>query len=279
MSDFVDNLIAKSLGLTEVVAPRPTSLFEPLSSDAGPLAPEYYALEQDGAPQRTPASVEATMDGVAPPAPKDESSEITPPALRGAQSDLPPQHPVQVVDRSASLPAPPIPHQPGPPALAAGDADKRADRSEYVGPADQQTVDRHPAAPERAPLRIVLPVRTPANRQSTTAQEAALLIPPHEATGQAMAPVESMASTPSHTLLISSSPDQGRGSQSSDRAAALPSAPESEAPAAPTIKITIGRVDVRAMMPDKEAPRPAPAARNTALSLDEYLKRRSGGKP
>jgi hypothetical protein len=93
-----------------------------------------------------------------------------------------------------------------------------------------------------------------------------------------MAPVESIASTPSHTLLISPSPDQERGSHL-NRAAPLPPAPEAEAPAAPTIKITIGRVDVRAMMPDQEAPRPAPAARNTALSLDEYLKRRSGGKP
>lgn len=280
MSDFVDNLIAKSLGLTEVVAPRPMSLFEPLSAEAGPLAPEYYALEQDGAPRRTPAGVEAMMDGVAPPAPKDKSSEKTPPAPRAARSDLPSQHPVQVVDSSASQPAPlPIPNQPAPPALVAGDADKRADRSEYVAPAGQQTVNSHPAAPERAPLRVVLPARTPANRQSTAAQEAALLIPPHASPGQAMTPLESIASTPSRTLLIAPAPDQELGSQLSDRAAALPSAPEAEAPAAPTIKITIGRVDVRAVTPDKEAPRPAPAARNPALTLEEYLKRRSGGKP
>src|SRR5882672_1014104 len=45
MNDYLDNLIAKSLGLAEVVAPRPTSLFEPLPSDAGPLVHEHYALE------------------------------------------------------------------------------------------------------------------------------------------------------------------------------------------------------------------------------------------
>jgi hypothetical protein len=46
---------------------------------------------------------------------------------------------------------------------------------------------------------------------------------------------------------------------------------------APTIKITIGRVDVRATVPERPAPRPA-AERPAALSLEEYLKERSGGK-
>jgi hypothetical protein len=40
---------------------------------------------------------------------------------------------------------------------------------------------------------------------------------------------------------------------------------------APTIKISIGRVDVRAIMPTTPAPRPA-AARRASVSLDEYLK-------
>jgi hypothetical protein len=47
---------------------------------------------------------------------------------------------------------------------------------------------------------------------------------------------------------------------------------------APVIRVTIGRIDVRAQFP---APAPAPAARHArpaAISLDEYLKQRSEGK-
>ena len=47
---------------------------------------------------------------------------------------------------------------------------------------------------------------------------------------------------------------------------------------APTIKITIGRVDVRAIMPAAPAPRPAPARPSPALSLEDYLKQREGGR-
>jgi hypothetical protein len=46
----------------------------------------------------------------------------------------------------------------------------------------------------------------------------------------------------------------------------------------PTIRVTIGRIDVRAIMPAPPARRSAPAQKQTALSLEEYLKRRSGGR-
>lgn len=47
----------------------------------------------------------------------------------------------------------------------------------------------------------------------------------------------------------------------------------------PTIKISIGRVDVRAVMPPSPTPRPASARRAASLSLDDYLKHQGGGKP
>lgn len=47
--------------------------------------------------------------------------------------------------------------------------------------------------------------------------------------------------------------------------------------AVPTIKISIGRVDVRAVMPPP-APRPAPARPGASLSLDDYLKHQRGRK-
>ncbi len=58
-------------------------------------------------------------------------------------------------------------------------------------------------------------------------------------------------------------------------------AQRSETPAAPTIRVTIGRIDVRAVTP---APPAAPAPMRTqrampALSLEDYLKQRNGGQP
>jgi phage tail sheath protein FI len=53
-------------------------------------------------------------------------------------------------------------------------------------------------------------------------------------------------------------------------------APTSNPPAAPTIRVTIGRIEVRAVMPPampaKERTRTAPK-----LSLDEYLRSQNGG--
>lgn len=50
------------------------------------------------------------------------------------------------------------------------------------------------------------------------------------------------------------------------------SASTSAQDAVPTIKISIGRVDVKAVMPPSPAPRPASARRAPSLSLNDYLK-------
>jgi hypothetical protein len=45
----------------------------------------------------------------------------------------------------------------------------------------------------------------------------------------------------------------------------------------PTIRVTIGRVEVRAVLQGTPPPQPAAARRGPALSLDDYLARRNGG--
>ncbi len=47
---------------------------------------------------------------------------------------------------------------------------------------------------------------------------------------------------------------------------------------APAVRITIGRIEVRAVMPQPPAPLPKPVhpSNSSAISLDEYLKQRSG---
>jgi hypothetical protein len=58
--------------------------------------------------------------------------------------------------------------------------------------------------------------------------------------------------------------------------APAPAAPLTTQELMPTIKITIGRVDVRAIMPAAPAPRPTPARPGPGLSLEDYLKQREG---
>jgi hypothetical protein len=49
-------------------------------------------------------------------------------------------------------------------------------------------------------------------------------------------------------------------------------------PLTPVVRVTIGRVEVRAQFPAAPAPQPARRSRTSSLSLEDYLKQRSGGK-
>ncbi len=50
------------------------------------------------------------------------------------------------------------------------------------------------------------------------------------------------------------------------------------APSGPTVRVTIGRVEVRAIFPERRAPQSPRAAAPPTLSLDEYLRQRRGGQ-
>jgi len=54
-------------------------------------------------------------------------------------------------------------------------------------------------------------------------------------------------------------------------------APRQEESGAPVIRVTIGRVDVRAVLPPEPASKAAPLRPAPRLSLDDYLKRQNGG--
>jgi hypothetical protein len=58
----------------------------------------------------------------------------------------------------------------------------------------------------------------------------------------------------------------------------VPPAPVLGAESAPTIEITIGRVEVRAVQPPAPSRRPAAERRGPSLSLEDYLKERNRGR-
>ena len=95
---------------------------------------------------------------------------------------------------------------------------------------------------------------------------------PHEA--HSTAPPEPHETLP---ILPSQRPSPTAAAPRIDLPRHAAASPAEAAP--PVIRVTIGRVDVRAEFPPAAAPRPAPARRAApALSLDDYLKQRSEGK-
>jgi hypothetical protein len=238
MADFFTRLGARTLGLAPVARPRMATPYE-----AAPHLPELN-LEVLAAPRAAPH----------------------PPAETANPDPAP----------AARAPRTPLPLAPRPDAPA---STARAERSRDVAFAASD--DQAPGAPRPARFRPLVPPRLSAPAPS------ALVPPPSAAEARsradvglpspsAMPPFE--PAVPPSELLSSASAPSEPPAFSPPRVAARPwtDASPLRAPwrdarageAAPTIQVTIGRVEVRAAPP----PAPPPAQRRSALrSLDDYL--------
>jgi hypothetical protein len=111
--------------------------------------------------------------------------------------------------------------------------------------------------------RRLLPVLT-----QVPAQE---LLRPSSTSVQAAQPSEEIRPRAAEAAMVA--PPAARGTEAAKAAAAF----AVPIPAEPSVEITIGTVEVRAVFPEKPAPR-APSRRpKPSVSLDEYLKRSSRG--
>lgn len=72
------------------------------------------------------------------------------------------------------------------------------------------------------------------------------------------------------------SPAQPRINPASPSAFGEPSNPRARGAEAPTIQVTIGRIEVRATPPPAPVPKPRPAS--PTMSLDDYLRQRNEGR-
>lgn len=280
MSDYLSRVAAQALGRVEVVRPRLSSLFEPASMSArsasGPEVQEWMGAAS------TPAEDGAAFDAGSP----------TLPAMRAATGGH-----LGAASPAAAPRDAPAARQPGPSDVA-GDpiwsarplTGNEPEEPGHAARPSRAPGDQGPPAASPTPPPSPRSRRTPALPPSRIA-EPAVLEPDRPAPAPARGRVSTVSVAPVPESLRPFGPPHepapparppGSGvvvaqPQMTRHAEPPPHSPaESRAiPApAPTIKVTIGRVEVRAIMPPAAAPRPARARPGPALSLEDYLKQR-----
>ena len=250
MSDYLDNLVRKGLNRAEMVQPRLASLFEPSPGAGGLMAGvsvgdlEMTEGEQlSGEMFEIPLTTQALFNS---------SAEAHPNVIGLNQS---PSHPPGgIADQYTGQPPPSatVPQQPVAPvatqheSIAARSINTTAREKQDALERSVRQIEN-----EQAALREALQSRQagetePVSTRGTRRITPAITVARERATSQSepAAPTEQIAAREP----------------------------------APTVKITIGRVDVRAVIPAAPATRPAPARPGPSLSLEDYLQQREGGK-
>jgi len=283
MSDFLNNLAARSLSLADAVQPRIRSLFEPQAAQANqPARFSVHLSAEDRAAREDEQSRRSVLES-------SESSDSTlehstrSNSIISSLKQSTDAAPARIDDRTVDAASHRVE-----PALAPGSTDT-------VSIAANATLDlSRPPAPgasvvrtDPADGRTLLTNKARLARQSRDEREGrAMLVPdirrmvderikprPPGMTradqGQA-SPHET--ASPARTIVRA----QGAGVPKLP-VVNLPPPPASVGPS-PEIKITIGRVDVKAVMPAQPAARSQPLARFAPTSLDDYLRERSGGR-
>ncbi|HSB10233.1 MAG TPA: hypothetical protein VLM38_12170 [Blastocatellia bacterium] len=274
MSDYLTTLAARGLNAAPVVMPRLASLFEPPSLPAGSATQSTFEVE-------------------------NSQAEIV--SKSSSQTEEPDEIP-EKVSRVGDLTVPRVD-------LSALAERQRKKPDEDESPGDDQRrsrVDRaakvvsavHPSTPATVnQVENHDSMRLPRNLEDTGALNPTARSAPERVTGQTSTH-ENRPSLESELKRIASEPLASFKPPRSverthvpalitvaPRQAVLPIKPAvrtvthapANAEAPPAIRVTIGRVDVKAIMPQTPAPRPAPA-RPRSTSLADYLKQREGGK-
>jgi hypothetical protein len=301
--DFFERLIDQALGVDGAIAPRLRSLFEPAPQAA--MAPEWQeetsapdamadAFQDDSPlPPSSPraAPVRAPQQDIAPPArdapptpvhePQQDTAasrrEVRPKTAKTARSRAP--TPVHEPQRDTAPPALEVPPRTATtarlraPMPVAGADEGEAPAAALPLPAHVEAavllphhveIARAPPA-EPAPLPVS---PTPARRRDRSAPAPALLPSRSPAADAAASPQLVPDARMAVERIFLTPPPASRQQRPDDRRDH-----DWAEPAAPTVNITIGRVEVRAVTAPAAKPR-AEARGPQPLGLDEYLKRR-----
>ncbi len=272
MTNFFDRLVARALGSEAIVHPRLPGLFEPLILEEAvrPTDPLHTEEIEGGVKPRAQAAgllgTEAT-ERLAVPARPDVSAPPTERSIAGKQETASASSAVKRRRQSSAVAGDPVTPRVEPPPAPSGvepnrvapkpipllppalDVDRKAPRAPgRITPSEVSKAPGTGRPPDHAGQHYT-PERTDQPRTQPREPSGRRILPAQEA------PVPTMEPT--------------RGD------VGIPIAPERAeplaTPAAPTIRVTIGRVDVRAEVPPP-TPRGASTRRSTAIALDDYLK-------
>jgi hypothetical protein len=259
MTDFLSDLLRRSRGQAGGLAPRLPSLFEPVAEAAQAAADEPLPPPAAGWPPPVdpPAPAPGWRDD--PGRPTSDGAMAPPPgavAARGPADDAPER----------------------PPAARPELVDQRLDELEWqlAVPAETPPPERRPGSPE--PARPRARAGRPAPAATTARTDAAAAAPGILGAPRGEVPARDRPDRPPPPV-GSHPPRPGRLTAPAppDPPAVGPRRPQPP-PAAgdpappPTVRVTIGRVEIRAVPGPPPARRP-PAAR--ATSLDDYLSERN----
>ncbi|MDV3353865.1 hypothetical protein QGP82_34635 [Leptothoe sp. LEGE 181152] len=280
MSHYLQTIVAKNMGHLSMVRPRLASRFEP-PADTVSLQPQFPMEAEAETSESGPTT--ASEPNVQPPQPhmvtsaEQVPSTLLPQPSQPPQSSVAPSIPPSISDDlSVSLVRPrPLlaPLQPSAPAPKLSETDVPVSGS-VVEPATETSLPR--------PIAASIPI----TQQS----------PPSLASSQVLASPQGSTPTrqqsavePIQPLLVGLSQSQNVADDSSAKSLGAPefcssprsfsrsSSPLSSETSGPTIQVTIGRIDVRAVIP-KSAPPKSSKSRPAKPSLQDYLKARNSSR-
>jgi hypothetical protein len=274
MNDFLTRLAARALAPQPAIQPRTGSRFEPPATPPGSAGPLRTARNEDLALEE-PLEIESRADDRRPllSVPPKLKTEL--PALPNDDAPRDRFAPVAPAVRlSPALPNPPVVAVP---AATVPPLPSRAEVVPAKAPAAAAAASRKGiesrSQPEEASAGSLRPAMPEQRRKP--ADDDALADPATSATHRAQTTRRAEGAPPVRQPFapaVVAAPVAR-----SEPAAATRSLPHETPP--PTIRVTIGRIDVRAIAPSPAAAtasRPGPAA--ARLSLEDYLQRRSGGR-
>ncbi|MGD9096453.1 MAG: hypothetical protein PVF97_00125 [Desulfobacterales bacterium] len=310
MSDYLSRLIKRSFEHADAILPRPAGLFEHASPTQGPDI--YFDHEQDlsdaAHARRQVASRHTQPDTPAarpanpevPPAADERGERKIPATVLPKRADpaatpimsLPTEAPTKDTSSSATavLNDPAKPVNPGritPPVLHPHDATPQKD--DWHPQSDDLTTGGDDVIPSSLGS-------TDAPAKFIRARQVDVHDPPGDNKRTSSVPAEQGTPSPRAKRLPSPKrTDAERGhtdrrvmepivlkphmSTYIEKTGAAPIEPAKRAEEPPSVNVTIGRVEVRAIMPEAPpARRPRAAKTGPSLSLDEYLKQRNTGQ-
>jgi hypothetical protein len=294
MSDYLNNLLARTRNLAPVVQPRPASLFEPAAIAASGTprpaleteaahesphapAPSSHEIAQPPAPQANQSTSRHAQATVMMPTPllaRNRSDDGKPPDGRAdsAGGSLKPPAASLPASSTMRLPQPSRSSETEPGPLTKLRALSDSPRSPAPTPAAtgrEASVRVTASSDEENWSRLEPKVRQLLGEQLSGLRPSRAYERSSEVNSQ---PTATRRAVASHLTAEAQDARPVKPSQTFD------GQPEA-AGSLPSINVTIGRVEVRAIISaPPPAPAPRPAQRNAALSLDDYLKQRSGGR-